>query len=266
MKKLNKILVSKLACPYDHQPVVLRRNSYFKCKKCKRHYLIRERGIPDFLPDNLRSQGDDDFGGSVRKKSIEWQPGLRYWNPGFLANILRIGQGTGRLLDKKSGETMLDVGCGGNAQGDVNADIYIPDPIPENFVLASAELLPFRDNSFDVVRSAYVIEHNLFPTEMIKEHFRVCKKTVKTYTDNSDWMGAVILRILNTGFIFHDEHYFKWSKEYFTNILNRLGLRGKVVTFNTSPSYLVKAVSLLGVLPRIGVIFHRDLYVEIYKK
>ncbi len=267
MKKISKALSKKLVCPYDHHHLILRGNNYFECKKCKRHYPIRKEGIPDFLPDNLRSYGKDcDSTGLVTEKTEKWQPGLRYWTPGLLTSILRIGRGSGRLLDKKSGVTMLDVGCGGNAQGDVNTDIYIPNPIPKNFVLASAELLPFQDNSFDIVRSAYVIEHNLFPIEMIKEHFRVCEKIVKTYTDNSDWVGAIILRILNTGYIFHDEHYFKWSKEYFTNILNRLGLEGRVTTFNTSPSYLVKAVSFLGILPRIGVIFHRDLYVEIYKK
>ena len=61
-------------------------------------------------------------------------------------------------------------------------------------------------------------------------------------------------------------HNFKWSIEYFQNILNRLNFRGKVEVFNTSPSILVKMMSWFGKLPRIGIVFYRDLYAEIYKK
>lgn len=266
---MNEFIFQKLVCPYDHYQIALCEGNYFECKKCQRRYPVRKDGIADFLPDNLRDCKESvNLASSmgVGENSSKWRPGLRYWTPGFLTNILRFGRGTGRLLDKQTGMTMLDVGCGGAAQGDVNCDIYIPNPIPQNFVLASAELLPFKDNAFDIVRSAYVIEHNLYPIEMIKEHLRVSNVKIKTYTDNSDWMGAIILRILNTGYIFHDEHYFKWSKEYFTNILNRLGVKGRVKVFNASPSFIVKLVSIFGKLPRIGAIFYRDLYVEIYKK
>lgn len=270
---MNEEIIKKLACPYDHSEIFLHTGSYFECEKCHRHFPVKKDGIVDFLPDNLRCvaarEGDlsGAAGGSFLENTGKWRPGLRYWIPGFLAKTvssLRC-RGTGRLLDRQAGMIMLDVGCGGSAQGDVNVDVYIPQPIPKNFILASAELLPFKDNSFDIVRSAYVIEHNLLPTEMIKEHFRVSSQMVKTYTDNSDWVGAIVLRILNTGFIFHDEHYFKWSKEYFSNLIDRLGFDGTVSLFNSSPSLIVKLLALLGRLPRIGPVFYRDLYVEIVK-
>lgn len=266
---MNETIIQKLVCPYDHSKVVLREEKYFECERCGRHYPIRKEGIADFLPDNLRSyeefEKSVEFTVKTKENTGQWRPGLRYWTPGFLARIIRFGKGTGRLSDKRAGMTMLDVGCGGSAQGDFNVDVYIPNPLPQNFVLASAELLPFKDNAFDIVRSAYVIEHNLFPTEMIKEHFRVCRKMVKTYTDNSDWLGLVIFRILNTGSIFHDEHYFKWSKEYLNNLIDRLGFKGKVWLFNSSPSAIIKSIAILGNLPRIGPLFYRDLGVEIVK-
>ena len=65
--------------------------------------------------------------------------------------------------------------------------------------------------------------------EFIREQIGVSKNIVKIYTDNSDWLGIITYRILNIGSIFHDEHYFKWSKEYFINILNRLDLKGEVI-------------------------------------
>ncbi|MDP3014136.1 MAG: hypothetical protein Q8M92_07845, partial [Candidatus Subteraquimicrobiales bacterium] len=83
--------------------------------------------------------------------------------------------------------------------------------------------------------------------------------------DNADWVGAIVLRVLNTGFIFHDEHYFKWSKEYFSNLIDRLGFEGKVRLFNSSPSLIVRFIALLGRLPRLGPVFYRDLCVEIVK-
>jgi SAM-dependent methyltransferase len=224
--------------------------------------------VADFLPDGLRGyEKIKDLGiiTETMENTGRWRPGRRKWTPNFFVNLIRFGMGSGRVVDKKVKKTLLDVGCGGKAQGDFNVDVYIPDPLPKNFVLASAELLPFKNNSFDIVRSAYVIEHNLFPTEMIKEHFRVCKDTVRVYTDNSDWLGVLVFRVLNTGSIFHDEHYFKWSKEYFSNLIDRLGFNGKVWLFNSSPSVIIKLFSLLGCLPRVGPIFYRDLGAEITK-
>jgi uncharacterized protein YbaR (Trm112 family) len=267
---MNNVFLKNLVCPYDHAKVNFVNKSstkkFYECELCHRQYpIIKE--TPNFLPDGLREW-------TLRQNHKinlftvvpgQWKPGFRGWHPSFLTRILSFGFGYGRP-EKNNNVIVLDVGCGDDPKGDVNVDIYIPSLIPNNFILASAELLPFKNNSFDIVRSAYVIEHNLSPIEMIKEHFRVCSKKVEIYTDNSDWFGIIIYRILNIGSIFHDEHYFKWSKEYFINILNRLGLKGKVIVFNLSPSFLIKMTSLFGKLPRIGNIFYRDLYVEIYKK
>lgn len=260
----------KYVCPYDHSHLKLKERLSYTCDSCKRQYPILD-DIVNFLPDNLRDWATKKYG--LKKiqnppekfSSFEWKPGFRGWSPSSFIKFLSLGFGEGRVTKRYKG-SVLDVGCGDVAKGDVNTDIYIPTPLPKNFVLATAEMLPFKDNSFDVVRSAYVIEHNLYPTEMVKEHYRVSRKKVEIFTDNSDWLGVYAYRILNVGSIFHDEHYFKWSVEYFRNLLNRIKFRGRVEVFNTSPSILVKLLSTFGRLPRIGVIFYRDLYAEIYKK
>jgi len=267
---MNVSIIKTLACPYDHTRVDFVNRSlvkkFYECGLCHRQYPL-VKNIPNFLPDGLREwTAKQNF--SLCHSTFaagNWKPGFRGWCPSFIAKILSFGFGAGRP-DRDNNVSVLDVGCGDDPKGDVNVDVYIPSTLPKNFILASAELLPFKNNSFDVVRSAYAIEHNLFPIEMIKEHFRVCSKKVKIYTDNSDWLGIIVYRILNMGSIFHDEHYFKWSKEYFINILNRLDLKGEVIAFNSSPAFLVKMISFFGRLPRIGNIFYRDLYVEIHKK
>ena len=268
---LKKTIESKLVCPYDHKKVNLikksPKNMYYQCKSCSRKYPI-VNDIPNFLPDSLRDWTTKQILGKKKSKTAaagNWKPGFRGWSPDFLIKLLSFGIGEGRVGIVEKG-SILDVGCGDVAKGDVNTDVYIPTPLPKNFLLSTAELLPFKNSTFDIVRSAYVIEHNLYPVEMMKEHLRVCRKKIKIYTDNSDWIGVYAYRLLKIGSIFHDEHYYKWSKEYFTNILNRLGWQGKVSVFNTSPSFLVKGMSLLGKLPRIGIIFYRDLYAEIYKR
>ena len=49
---------------------------------------------------------------------------------------------------------VLDVGCGETPKGDVNVDIY-PIKCPgNNFLIAMADYLPFKDKSFNTVRSS----------------------------------------------------------------------------------------------------------------
>ena len=100
----------------------------------------------------------------------------------------------------------LDVGCGSRPKGDVNVDFFKhgwnrqeadqdkgeyvnPHSIP-NFVVASAEALPFRSGVFDVAYSSHTIEHvyNLF--KMLSELVRVSKRKVVVKCPHCRGSGA----------------------------------------------------------------------------
>jgi len=81
----------------------------------------------------------------------------------------------------------LDIGAGSNiwikeqpgAELAVGIDIEKPDPLAlgegEEYCLAGAEKLPFRNESFDFVTAHYVLEHLEFPREVFAEIERVLK-------------------------------------------------------------------------------------------
>lgn len=160
---------------------------------------------------------------------------------------------------------ILDIGCGGCPCGDVNIDVQLTKRKPENFILASAEFLPFQDNTFNIVRSSYVIEHCADAKRAIQEHVRCCKKKVVIITDNNEWIGEVWFRLLGYGRIFHKEHCYAWTIEYLNNLLKRLCLKARVKAVNLSPTHVVRIVAIFGRLPRIGIWFYRDLVAEIIR-
>ncbi|MCJ7632333.1 class I SAM-dependent methyltransferase [Candidatus Bathyarchaeota archaeon] len=73
----------------------------------------------------------------------------------------------------------LAIGCGGNREypnstlRDVNLDIRLPYFCIENFVLADAMHLPFREKAFRRVYGAHITEHLADPEAFIRECRRV---------------------------------------------------------------------------------------------
>jgi ubiquinone/menaquinone biosynthesis C-methylase UbiE len=124
---------------------------------------------------------------------------------------------------------ILDVGCGSDARGTVNCDLYIEDihmhrgtlrrnrlnaldihSIP-NFVRCDCQHLPFKDNVFDEVFSSQLIEHVNRPFLMFHEMVRVSKNIIivetvhrlgEAFTSQIDRKGA------------------KWAKEHHINKFN----------------------------------------------
>lgn len=79
---------------------------------------------------------------------------------------------------------VLDVGCGSmpyesiikkNAQEYVGLDRHKAVENKDNFVLGTAESLPFSDESFDTVTAFQLLEHLPQPSAFIKEAYRVLK-------------------------------------------------------------------------------------------
>ena len=75
---------------------------------------------------------------------------------------------------------MLDVGCGNKPKGDVNIDVsrslLSAKKRANNFVVADAAFLPFKNEAFDVAFSAFTIEHVKDPFLALKEMCRVAKR------------------------------------------------------------------------------------------
>jgi len=266
------------------------RQALLRCKECDAAYQL-EDGIPDFLPE------------AIRHGWADRQPGPRPWTPGRVARLLSAGNTRLRRLEQASlaGAVSADVGCGEQAAGTLNLDVYRPENPPANFILASAESLPLKSGSVEVVWSSYVIEHLLNPGEFVRELIRVSRKRVILVTDNIQWIGDAFLRVLGEGRIYHDEHCYGWSVEYMRNFLTRAlrssGVPGahsetatrdrdggheaefagdprlgspvrrawrvEVEAVTLSDSLPVRVVSLLGALPRVGPVFHRDLFCRI---
>lgn len=236
-----------LACPYCKLELKRKKKGLY-CIKCKRRFSIR-KGAPIIIPD--------DFNVSTWKKGKRELEANRFFKIFFSKKKKPFLNVENKLT--------LDIGCGENAEGVINMDVYFPKQIPKNFLIGSAEYLPFADSSIDIVKSSFLIEHLLKPANFILDCVRVAKEEVIIIADNSDWIVEVFMRLIGVGRIFNDEHYYKWSEEYMSNLIRRVGLNGKAEALNLSTNPLVIALSLLGNIPRIGKLFYRDLRVGIIK-
>lgn len=289
---MNKKILKILSCPFDKDASLELTDDknegleisegVLSCLGCGRIFPIIDK-IPYLLPDDLiktRKEVKVFFEKNRRfQKKIKysfvndnktgWKEGERVWHPDFISGVvtaLKRKNPPNEVLgffDEAS--FSLDVGCGGHPKGDVNVDIYAPSNIPNNFILASAEYLPFKKNIFDLVYSSYVIEHCLNPAQFIEDQVRCSKEKVLIIADNCEWIGDDWCRITGNGRIFHDEHCYAWTVEYLDNLIRRMGYKGKVKALNLSPTYVTMIFSNLGKIPRIGRFFYRDIMAEIEK-
>ena len=248
--KLDPELLLILACP-DHLSFdLLERESKLVCQVCGQIFrILYQDGYA--IPNMMKT----DPGAS-------WTPGERTNN----SQVISFFQGRSLVsIDNPySPEVVLDLGCGNNPRGTYNVDCYIPQKLTRPFILADVHKLPFKAKSVDAVISYYNIEHLINPSAFIIKAVELASKQVTIVTDNSDWIGDVFFRIIGKGRIYHDEHYFKWSREYMDNLIRRLGFsNSEVVTANLSTSTIVKLFSIFSFLPRVGAWFHRDLVVRI---
>ncbi len=239
---------SKLSCPYDPDvPVLLDASqNALKCGTCRRVYPWN--GVCfDLRYDELRA-------GVSR-----WRPGDPGWDEGWLRLV--GGASTARPdPGRDPAEEVLDIGCGARPSGTYNLDAYVPEPVPPNFVLGTADRLPFLPKSFDSVVSRYVIEHVTDPPKFVRDCIRLARRRVTIITDNADWLGELAFRALGRGRIFHPEHVYKWSVEYLRNLLDRFDDVTATVELDTlSDTPIVRLVARAARGPILAPLLHRDL-------
>lgn len=112
---------------------------------------------------------------------------------------------------------ILDIGCGNNPRGDINVDIK---QTLYTDCICHAEQLPFKDNSFEMVKAHYVIEHCLNPIQMVLEAIRVAKKKIKIVTDDIHFPGWLLYYVIRKGFLINEsEHLYGWTRYYMKNFL-----------------------------------------------
>jgi ubiquinone/menaquinone biosynthesis C-methylase UbiE len=123
----------------------------------------------------------------------------------------------------------LDVGCGSTPKGTVNVDFFREGYNPqtgdqkigeymkarniENFIVADALYLPFKDAAFNVVFSSHVIEHVPDAKAMLLEMNRVCKRKIIIHCPHRKGSGAV--RPFHVNYL--DENWFQ-------NVASNIGL------------------------------------------
>ena len=136
----------------------------------------------------------------IEKDFIKWNeemsekhnPDLHHNHPNPFMRFLERRRTSSiiQYLDIKDSDFILDVGCGaGNMLDQVRSTHRFGVDI-SNFVLAlsinrledrvdlsrgNAELLPFKDDTFDKVFCSEVIEHTMNPDKVIREIYRVLK-------------------------------------------------------------------------------------------
>jgi len=248
---MDKKIYYLLACPLCKGDLI-KKSKILYCSSCEKEYeiIFRENiEIPNLMVN------DHEY--------------LLHENPLDKSSIVNfIGGDNSKSFDinLEKEKISIDLGCGNSPRGVVNVDCFIPKKIPRNFILANTEYLPFKKNSFDIAISCYNIEHLTNPSQHILDVLGIIKEEYIIITDNSEWFGDIFFRLIGSGRIYHKEHCYKWSKEYFENLLNRL----KVINFdvklkNYSTSKLVRLTKILNFIPKMKYFFNRDLYISIKK-
>ncbi len=106
-------------------------------------------------------------------KKIDGHPGLERLRKicSQSKKVLDVGCGEGSRLNTLGGGTGIDINRFAIEQAKKNYP-------KSDFKLASVEKLPFKDKSFNLVYSAFVIEHVQNPEKMLDEMIRVSSKHV----------------------------------------------------------------------------------------
>ncbi|MDX9970360.1 MAG: class I SAM-dependent methyltransferase [Candidatus Gracilibacteria bacterium] len=162
--------------------------------------------------------------------------------------ILDIGCGHGDFMKEVYDKTNFSFGI------DPDASALEKNSFIKNKFVASAEKLPFQDNTFDIVVSAWVLEHIQNPRESFSEIFRVLKPGGKVIflTPNVWNYNVWIIRAIPERFhefftkrLYNRKDHDTYPKSYKINsekslmkTLTPIGFQKSEIIFNGDPSYI----------------------------
>ena len=134
---------------------------------------------------------------------------------------------------------ILNVGCGNDRYGTDFIDAY---PSRKDVIKCNLdkEKLPYKNNTFDEVYSAFNFEHLKNPSSVLKEMVRVLKKggRIIVKTDNAGWWGyhnsKSKYKVHYGGYHYEnhgdeDKHYALYTMHHLENHFREVGL--KVLSF-----------------------------------
>jgi len=141
----------------------------------------------------------------------------------------------------------LDIGCGAGERfttverAGVSVDLAKPDKKLENFVKASVENLPFKEDTFRCVTMFDVIEHVENPTRSIREVHRVLKEKGNFLMGTPNCMyllstfmimlrGMYVLTTPNNTYGVDADHVSTWGPPEMHNLLQRGGFKHFKIT------------------------------------
>jgi len=174
---------------------------------------------------------------------------------GFVASKINIVRRYIDLCDK----SMLDVGCGNGTfmhylaslpgckvSGIDMSEAMLSKNTMGDLVRGTADSLPFREKSFDLVFEANILHHADDPEKILREMHRVAKKYVVLIEPNRCNPVMFLFSLLNR----IERGGLRSSKKYIRNLVNRASLRliyitsQGLITQNNTPSCLIPFLKL----------------------
>lgn len=169
---IRKNLLKIMACPICHSFDLELSDNKVKCFNCQRNFEIKNN-IPIMMEKPLTVSAAES-----QNLKIESYPLLKKLKPP--SPSLNLSDKIKNLLNEN--KAILDLGSGKRrlAKAVINLDVF---PYPNVDIVGNADVLPFKNEIFDVVICQAVLEHVSNPQKVVKEIYRVLKREGLVYAE-----------------------------------------------------------------------------------